>query len=180
MDQSITRWINALAGLSAPRDAIMVAITTWGVPLLVAAVVLQWWSANDRRHVRYACVSAGLAFVIGLGANQIMLLFVHRIRPYDAAVSHLLIAPTADWSFPSDHATAAFAIVASFTLARLPVRAFVFGVVAIVICFSRVYVGMHYLSDVVGGAAMGTLAALFARMVYREGTRIDRAVTAVL
>ncbi len=180
MDQSITQWINALAGQSAQCDFIMVAMTTWGVPLLVASVVLQWWSAKDRLHVRHACICAGLTFLISLGANQILLLFLHRIRPYDAGVSHLVIAPTADWSFPSDHATAAFAIVASFALARSPVRALIFGVLAIVICFSRIYIGMHYASDVIGGAAMGSLTAVIVRFVYREGTRIDRLAVSIL
>ena len=158
----------------------MIAITTWGAPLLVAAVVLQWWSARGRLHVRHACIAAGLSFLLGLGANQILLLFLHRVRPYDAGVSHLLIAPTTDWSFPSDHATAAFAIVASFAFARLPSRAILFGVLAILIAVSRVYVGMHYVSDVLGGAGMGVLTAVIVRFAYKEGTRFDRLAVSVL
>jgi hypothetical protein len=44
-------------------------------------------------------VVAGLAFIIGLGLNQIILLFVHRIRPYDAGVSHLIVSWSGDWPF---------------------------------------------------------------------------------
>ena len=44
---------------------------------------------------------------------------MHRIRPYDAGLTHLIVAPSFDWSFPSDHATAAFAIVAGIEEAGL-------------------------------------------------------------
>jgi len=94
----------------------MIVATNVGVPLLVALVVGQWWSRIDRTHVRHTCIAAGLSFLIGLGLNQIILLFVHRVRPYDAGVSHLIISKSPDWSFPSDHATASIAIVATFAL----------------------------------------------------------------
>ncbi|MDH8190437.1 undecaprenyl-diphosphate phosphatase, partial [Klebsiella pneumoniae] len=53
---------------------------------------------------------------LGLALNQLILLLVHRMRPYDGGVTHLLTAPSADPSFPSDHATASFAIAAAFLL----------------------------------------------------------------
>ena len=89
MDQAVTQWINSLAGSDALLDAVMITATNLGVPLLVALIVAQWWSKIDRTHVRHACIAAALSFLIGLGLNQIILLFVHRIRPYDAGVSHL-------------------------------------------------------------------------------------------
>ena len=84
MDQAITQWINSLAGSDALLDSVMSAATKAGVPLLVALVVAQWWTRIDRTHVRHTCIAAGLSFLIGLGLNQIILLFVPRVRPYDA------------------------------------------------------------------------------------------------
>lgn len=160
MDGSITQWINAAAGANRILDHVMVAVTTFGVPVLIGLVVLQWWSRHDRPHVRHTAVVAGLSLLLGLGINQIVLLFVHRIRPYDAGLTHLIITPSADWSFPSDHATAAFAIVAAFALQALPGRAIVFGVMALAIAWSRVFVGTHYVTDVLGGAVTGLAAAI--------------------
>src|SRR6266851_8712228 len=116
MDQAMTQWINSLAGSNVLLDSAMIMATKVGVPLLVALVVAQWWTKIDRTHVRHTCVAGGLSFLIGLGLNQIILLFVHRVRPYDAGVSHLIISKSPDWSFPSDHATASIAIVATFAL----------------------------------------------------------------
>jgi len=179
MDETITRWINAAAGSRAMLDAAMIAATTLGVPLVVVCVIMQWWSKSDRLHVRHTSVAAGIAFLIGLGFNQIMLLFVHRVRPYDAGVSHLIIARSSDWSFPSDHATASFAVAATFALHTLPRRATVFLLIALLIACSRIFVGTHYLTDVLGGALTGVCAAITVRALYQEGSRLDRFVTRI-
>src|ERR1700682_4149993 len=123
MDQAITQWINSLAGSNALLDSGMIMATKVGVPLLGVLVVAQWWSRINRRHVRHTCIAAGLSFLIGLGFNQAILLFVHRVRPYDAGVTHLIISKSTDWSFPSDHATASIAIVTAFAVRGLPRRA---------------------------------------------------------
>jgi undecaprenyl-diphosphatase len=81
LDAAVTGWINALAGNSV-LDRIMFAVSAWGVPLLVVAVAAQWWAGADRSRIRHALVATGLAFLLGLGINQTVLLAVDRIRPY--------------------------------------------------------------------------------------------------
>lgn len=56
----------------------------------------------------------------------------------------------------------------------------VFGIAAVLVCVSRVYVGTHYASDVIGGALTAVLAALLIPSLYGEGTRLDRLVTRIL
>ncbi|TPO13784.1 phosphatase PAP2 family protein [Mesorhizobium sp. B1-1-5] len=180
MDASLTHWINSAAGISPLLDRVMITISQIGVPLMVIAVALQWWSRTDRTHVRHACLSAGVSFLLGLAINQAILLFIHRIRPYDAGVTHLLIAPSADWSFPSDHATASMAVVAAFALQTLPRRTLVLFVLAFVICWSRIFIGTHYVSDVIGGAAIAAIAALAVRLAYKENSRLDAFATRLL
>lgn len=180
MDQAITQWLNSPAGHSPVEDALMLAATWAGVPVMIGFVALQWWSRTGRSHVRHACVAAGLSFLLGEGLNQLILLFVHRPRPYVDGISHLIIAPSPDWSFPSDHATAAVAIFAAFVLARQGWRRWVVAALALLVCLSRVYVGTHYVSDVLGGGLTGLAAAVLVRWGYREGTRLDRMVTGIL
>jgi undecaprenyl-diphosphatase len=180
MDQAITQWINSPAGISPILDWIMIMITQFAAPLLVLAVVLQWWSRRSQDHVRHTCIVAGLSFLVGLGINQIILLFLHRPRPYEAGLTHLIISPTTDWSFPSDHATASFAIVAAFLLCGLWRRGIVFLLVALLICLSRIYVGTHYISDILGGAGTAIVTAVVVNLAYREGTKVDRWITGLL
>lgn len=177
MDLEITRWINGTAGAFPFVDNAMIAITQFGVPLIVLATAMQWWAPGNRSHVRHTAIAAGLSFLLGLGLNQVILLFVHRVRPYDAGVTHLLIPPSADWSFPSDHSTAVMAVVAAFALQRLPGRTILFAASALLVDWSRIYVGTHYFTDVLGGALTGIIAALIVRLAYRPGTRLDRFAT---
>ena len=179
LDVFMTQAVNSLTGAAA-LDMVMVWVSAAGVPLLVGLVAVQWWRGDNRQHVRHTLVAAGLSFLLGLGINQVLLLFVHRIRPYDIGVSHLLIAPSADWSFPSDHATASMAIAATFLLHRLPRTGLAFLAAAFVMMFSRVYVGTHYASDVLGGALTGLLGSVIVWKAYREGTRADLLVTGIL
>lgn len=180
MDLFLTTCINGLSGQSGAVDHFMILASKIGIPIMVVAVIAQWWIRQDRPHVRHVAVSAGLSFLLGLGVNQIILLFFARPRPYDAGVTQLLIDRTADPSFPSDHATASVAIAAAFLLHGLTGRGLVFLMAACLIAFSRVYVGTHYVSDVMGGAIVGAVSAAFIRAVYRPGSRIDRLVTGIL
>lgn len=176
-DLFITAAINGLAGHHPALDALVVQITTLGVPAMVLAVALQWWRVHNRLEVRHVLVAAGLTFLLGLALNQGVLLFVHRIRPYDAGLTHLIIAPSTDFSFPSDHATASFGIAFAFLLHGLKHWGKAFLAAALLIGLSRIYVGTHYVSDILGGMATALVAAILVRFAYRPQTRIDRLVT---
>ena len=177
---SVTRAINGMAGQNGLLDIVMIWTSAAGIPLLVLAVASQWWIKPDRQATRHVLVAAGLSFILGLAINQIILLFVDRVRPYAAGVSELLIAPSLDPSFPSDHATAVFAIAATFALHKMPKRAIWFALAALAVAISRIYVGTHYASDVLGGAVSGTIAAILILLLYQRGTRIDRFITNIL
>ncbi len=131
-------------------------------------------------HIRHTAIAAGMSFLMGLAFNQIILLFVHRVRPYDAGVSHLIIDRSGDWSFPSDHATAVFAITASFAQQALPRRTLALFLASLLVAYSRIFVGTHYLTDIAGGAMTGLCAAILVRTFYREGSRLDRFATGIL
>lgn len=180
LDETLTRLINAAAGQQGPFDQMVIWVSSLGVPILVALVALQWWRRKDRTFVRHIAVAAGLSFLLGLGLNQMILLFVHRTRPYDAGVTHLLIPPSADWSLPSDHATATMAIAAAFLLHRLWREGAFFLVAALLMMIARVYVGIHYAGDVLAGAATGLVAAILVWKIYRADTRLDRLITGIL
>jgi undecaprenyl-diphosphatase len=158
----------------------MILASTIGVPFLVVAVASQWWFPRRDPYTRHIVLAAGLSFLIGLGLNQLILLYIQRVRPYDAGITNLLIERSVDFSFPSDHATAAFAIAAAFWFGGLRGRSFAFMIAAITVAVSRVYVGTHYVGDIVGGASTGIIAALLARVVYWKDTRFDRFLASLL
>lgn len=179
-DATVTVLINGLAGQVSLVDAAMIGMAQWGVPVMVLAVALQWWSGADRRGTRHILIAAGFAFFLGLGLNQFLLLMIDRPRPYLEAVTTLLVAPSVDPSFPSDHAAAVFAIAVTFALGGMRKRALWFFAGAVLVALSRVFIGIHYVGDVLGGALTGAIAAVIVSVAYRRETRLDRFLTGIL
>ena len=65
---------------------------------------LEFWMKGGNRLFVYWVERRGRGtFLLGLALNQVILVFVHRARPYDDGVTNLLIARSADFSFPSFH-----------------------------------------------------------------------------
>jgi undecaprenyl-diphosphatase len=127
---------------------------------LLAALFLARGKYRSRNG-RHGVVAAGLSAALALVVAQVIAHAWDRPRPYVAHPhdSHLLIGASPDPSFPSDHATAAFAIAVAIGL-RHRTAGLVTLALALLVSVGRVAVGTHYPSDVVGGAILGTLAAL--------------------
>ena len=178
IDAGLTNWINSWSGHDWYADMFARWIASTGIPVMIVVVAVQWWTLQNRSHTRHVLLAAGFSFMLGLALNQLILLFIDRVRPYDAGVTNLLIAPSDDPSFPSDHATAAFAIAAVF-LAYHFKGAKILLFAATLISASRIYVGTHFVSDIVGGAVTGILAAGVVLWIYREDTRADRFLTGI-
>jgi undecaprenyl-diphosphatase len=117
----------------------------------------KWRSVN----ARHGAVAAGFSALLGLGIAHLIIEVWARPRPYEAhpGDAHLFVPASHDPSFPSDHATAAFAIAVAIFL-RHRKAGIVALAMAALLSLSRVVVGVHYPSDVLAGAAIGTLAAL--------------------
>jgi undecaprenyl-diphosphatase len=110
---------------------------------------------------RRAAVAAGLSAGLALAVGQVISRLVDRPRPFVAhpAAVHEFGRHAADAGFPSDHATAAFAIAVALLLRR-PRWGAAALVLAVVLSAGRVAMGIHYPSDVLAGAALGAAAAL--------------------
>ena len=181
IDRAATEFINGLSGRSAFIDTLIAALSFYGVYAIVIAVAVRWWfvGGGDKLHERYLAVLCGLSAALGLLMNQGILLFVQRMRPYDAGVTHLIVTPSADPSFPSDHATLAFAVAFAF-LAVGARRGWVYFVAAVAIAVSRVYVGIHYVSDVLGGTATALVAATLCVALIGRDALIMRTLVRIL
>ena len=123
--------------------------------IFMAARGPRW--ADWRRTAVAAVASAGL----GLLAAKVIAELVDRARPFVAEPHqvHLFTAHAPDPGFPSDHATAAFAIAVAILL-RKRAWGWVALAFAAVLAVGRVGIGVHYPSDVLAGAALGGGAAL--------------------
>lgn len=140
---------------------------TLGVALCVALLSVGWWLARRTRDPRAmaSLVWAGLGTAVAVGVNQPIVSAVHERRPYQS-IPHmlLLVSRSSDYGFPSDHATMAGAVAAGlcFVNRRLGITAWV---VALLLAFSRVYVGAHYPHDVIAGLLLGAAVIVIGRLV---------------
>ncbi|HMN99307.1 MAG TPA: phosphatase PAP2 family protein [Miltoncostaeaceae bacterium] len=181
VDYQIEQFINGPASHHAALDTLMRDAATWSVPVFIA-IVAGWFLFGWIRGLaaeRRGALTALLAAAGALLANQIVLLFWQRPRPFEAHPGSVvtLVSRTGDPSFPSDHAAASVAIAVVVFLAHRRLGAVALALAGLV-CIARVYVGAHYPTDVLGGALIGAaVAALlwwpFAVPVHRLAQAVD-------
>ncbi len=142
-------------------DPIFLALTVVGYAglgwIVLAAVLAVTLHLSFWRIVGLTTASVWIADLIALGIKR----GVGRPRPFEEFPEpEPLIGATVGASMPSGHAATSFAgVVILILLARRAIPLLL--LLAVGISFSRMYVGAHYLGDVLAGAALGTTVALF-------------------
>ena len=115
---------------------------------------------------------AALAVALCLDAiicNILLKPMVCRIRPCDVNQTvQLIIARPADYSFPSGHTAASFAAVAALYFAGVKKWWKITLPLAILMAFSRMYLYVHYPTDVLGGLIIGLLCGWIADMIIQK------------
>jgi undecaprenyl-diphosphatase len=175
-DPGVHAWV--VAHRTHPLDVTFGYVTHLGsnavlVPLLVVVVGVVAW-----RRRQWAPV-LGTAIVYGgaVALHSAVALWMQRPRPPAAD----WIAPASGWSYTSGHATQAVAgwgaiVLVSFAYARRGVRLAVAGVSVVVVALvvvSRVYLGVHWLTDVLGGATMSAALVAGWSLVWLVWPRAD-------
>ncbi|MBB5120379.1 PA-phosphatase-like phosphoesterase [Streptomyces eurocidicus] len=151
--------------------------TEAGLLLLMAVSVAVWWWARRGRARQVAlALLVPVTTALAYGISEIVKSVVEEDRPCRAvagAVTSLAPCPApGDWSFPSNHATLAAALAAGVTLA-LRLVAWLVLPLALLIAFSRVFLGVHYPHDAAVGLLLGTAVALLgARLLVGRGTAL--------
>ena len=128
-------------------------IGEYGAVWLVIGIVMAFVDSDNGEN----WVVAGLLGPIAIGLNFAVKLVVRRHRPVLEGLPPLGGAPSS-LSFPSAHATSSFACATAMTRIA-PEAAFLF-ILAGAIAVCRPYLGMHYPSDVIAGAILGTALGL--------------------
>ena len=151
------------------------AVSLLGGPLLIVLVtVATIFLAMRRDWLRAGLIVVGVAF--GVGLNSVLKQVFHRGRPEFASE----LIPHRSWSFPSGHAMnslVAYGILLYLLLeqsrgdSQRRALTAVVAMVVFLIAFGRVYLGVHYLSDVIAGWLAGGAWLIICLGAYRAAQR---------
>lgn len=122
-----------------------------GLIWIVLAIILIVTKSHRKAGIALLCA---LALDVTV-CNIILKPLVARIRPCDINTAvHLLIVRPTDYSFPSGHTAASFASVSALYLSRQKLWKPAF-ILSILIAFSRLYLYVHFPTDILGGVIIG-------------------------
>lgn len=156
LELQILDWLNSLH--NPVMDCVMIGITSLGnagIFWIIVALCLLPGRKTRSWGLTMLCAMALGFLVVNLGVKPL----VNRIRPYEAAgFTQLLIEKPKDASFPSGHTQVSFA--SAWVLYRMNRRAGIWALIlAGLIALSRLYLYVHYPSDVLVGFLFGGLWA---------------------
>jgi undecaprenyl-diphosphatase len=155
--------INADAGLSGWQLLVAVFSAEWLIFLMPLALIMLW--AGGSSHEREIALRAFIAAIFALTFNGLIGHLWYSPRPFVIEVGHTFLLHDADSSFPSDHATSIFSIALVLVFSRVQAArrtGWVLLPLALVVAWSRVYLGVHWPKDMAGAFAMSSLMAALA------------------
>ncbi len=172
VDAEVFLWINGWVGASSTWDRVVQwVVSDYLVPVVFSLALLGIWfawgdQAMRERHQR-GVMLAGLSVGVASAVVKIFNLFYFRTRPFDSLEVELLFYPPTDSSFPANPVAVTVAMATGVWMINRRIGSAMY-VVALLYGFSRVYAGVFYPLDVVGGALIGVASVGLSYMILKR------------
>jgi undecaprenyl-diphosphatase len=167
MNEKLFLLINSYAGHNQFLDKLGIFLAKGTPYIFILIEAFLYFVIKKKKTALFAFYSVVVALII----NQIIGLFYFHNRPFMDGIGTMLIQHKPENSFPSDHTTFLFAIAFSFLLFK--VERF-FEIFVLTLAFlggiARIYTGVHYPFDILGGIVTGFIGAL---IVYLSKNRLE-------
>jgi undecaprenyl-diphosphatase len=174
-DLFIIHFFNAYARRSEGFDSLVMQMSDNVLLEGGIIVVLFWWAwvqarRDDRKDKEFLLFGLLASIFAVFVARALALSLPFRVRPIHNPAANFVIPHSMDpkmligWSsFPSDHAVVFFCLAASLWFVSKRLGAVAFGYAMIGTSFPRIYLGIHYPTDILGGAILGIGIAYLAK-----------------
>ncbi len=175
LDLTLFHWLNSWAGVNSLWDSLIIlrAVYLWyivmaAVALFVIATFFPKFREYRRRNVELFIFTFVSAFVSRFIITELIRFFYNRPRPFEALADiNQLVDRAGGGSFPSGHAALSFA-AATVVSFYYPKTSILFFVAALSIGIGRVAAGVHWPSDILGGAVVGVGTAYTLRWLHQK------------
>ena len=174
-DETLFFWINGIAGKVPILDWLMKLIgDDYFIVTIMALILIGLWfgfrsAAQGESNQKAVLCAAGAVGLASIAIHFFTNYGPDRLRPYDAFpdLVNLITYARTDPSFPSESAAVSFAFASGVWLMKRGRVAVAIFLMAVLISFARVYVGIHYPLDVFAGVVIGILSSLAAFGILR-------------
>ena len=170
INQSLFQFIYGLSHQNFLADDFFVFCAQYLPYLLVVLFLVMVFNEDGARKKWYLFSAAVMAVVLSRGLlTEIIRFFYYNPRPFEALGFTSLISESGS-SFPSGHAALFFAL-AMVVFLRNKKWGMWFFIAALVNGFARIYVGVHWPLDVIGGIVVGMCSALFVHWLLNDSRK---------
>jgi membrane-associated phospholipid phosphatase len=160
-------------GMHSPfLDFLMKYVTHLGDGIFASALAIYWMLKKQKKQGIYLLIAYGLSSVITQSLKRTVFSDMHRpLKHLILDKVHLVegVAINYNNSFPSGHSTTIFAVSVAFSLLiNRPIFSILFLIVATLVACSRVYLLQHFVTDIIAGAAIGSVCAIIVFIFMRK------------